>query len=401
MRWIESAWYVETSPEGKPLKSFLTNLDVTDRKAAQEQLRESEERFRQLADSMPQMVWTARPDGHLDYYNARWYEFAGFGTEWHGDLANWEPLLHPDDLRHCYDAWYGSVRTGEAYRTEYRLWDGRAKRYCWHLGRALAVRDGNDRIVKWIGTCTDIDEQKRAEEHLRRANQALEQFAFAASHDLQEPLRNVALYSQLFKQDYGANLNEEANMFLGIITEGAQRMGRLVSDLLEYVQIAERDGELATIVDGERVFEQVLKNLRCAVQESHATITHDILPSVSIKDVHLEQILQNLVGNALKYRREDVPPCVHVSVLRQEKQWHFVVRDNGIGIAPDHQDSVFGVFKRLHAPRKKYSGTGIGLAICKKIVESYGGRIWVESKLGQGSAFHFTAPAAIEQESAR
>jgi PAS domain S-box-containing protein len=207
-RWIETEWFAEVDPAGKPLKSFLTNLDITDRKAAQEKLRDSEERFRQLADSMPQMVWTARRDGCLDYYNARWYEFTGLGTEWQGDLANWEPILHPDDVKQCCDPWSRSIQRGEAYRTEYRLWDRSAMRYCWHLGRALPIRDEDGGIVKWIGTCTDIDEQKRSEEYLRRANQALEQFAFAASHDLQEPLRNIAIFSELLKQRCTADLSE-------------------------------------------------------------------------------------------------------------------------------------------------------------------------------------------------
>ena len=173
-------------------------------------LRESEARFRELADSMPPMVWTARGDGHLDYYNARWYEFTGFLPDRYGDLANWEPLIHPDDLKACHEAWLRSMESGASYRIEHRLWDRRANRYCWYLGRALPVRDEAGRIVKWIGTCTDIDEEKRTEEELRRANQALEQFAFAASHDLQEPLRNIVVLTQLVQQRYSAKLDEDA-----------------------------------------------------------------------------------------------------------------------------------------------------------------------------------------------
>ena len=391
-RWIESEWFAEVDPDGKPLKSFLTNLDITDRKAAQEQLRHSEERFRQLADSMPQMVWTARSDGYLDYYNARWYQFTELETEWQGDLANWEPILHPDDVKQCRDTWYGSVQTGTPYRTEYRLWDQRTMRYCWYLGRALPIRDEGGAVVKWIGTCTDIDEQKRLEEYLRRANQALEQFAFAASHDLQEPLRNITIFSQLFKQRCGANLSEDGNMFLGTIVEGARRASVLVSDLLKYAQIAGVDGEPAIDGDAEKVFEQVLKTLQQATRESDAKITHDTLPSVRIRDVHLEQLLQNLIGNALKYRTENEPPRVHISALQESGQWHFMVQDNGIGIGPEYREKIFGVFKRLHATGERYSGTGIGLAICRRIVESYGGRIWVESEPGHGATFHFTVP---------
>jgi len=359
-----------------------------------EALRESEARFRELADSMPPMVWTARGDGYLDYYNARWHEFTGLLPDRYGDLANWEPLLHPDDFKASCEAWLRSLESGAPYRIEHRLWDRRANRYCWYLGRALPVRDESGRIVKWIGTCTDIDEQKRTEEELRRANQALEQFAFAASHDLKEPIRNIIIFAQLLQQRCGAKLDEEADKFLEIIVEGAQRMDRLISDLLDYTQTADQGPEGTTIVDVETVFEQLLKNLDGTVQERFATITHDKLPSVSGKNVHIEQILQNLIGNALKYSKDNEPPRVHVSVALQDGQWRFAVQDNGIGIAPQYLDQVFGIFKRLHAKGGKYSGTGIGLAICQKIVQSYGGRIWAESEVGRGSTFYFTLPAA-------
>ena len=357
-------------------------------------LRKSEERFRQLADSMPQMVWTARRDGSLDYYNARWYEFSNFGPESFGDIANWGPLLHCDDVLRCRENWYKSVEMETPYHVEYRLWNRHMERYCWYLGRALPVRDEEGKVVKWIGTCTDIDDQKRLEEGLRRANQSLEEFAFAASHDLQEPLRNVAVYAELFRQRYGGNLNDEANVFLGIIVEGAQRMGRLVSALLEYTQSASGNEEEQAVrdIDPNAVLERVLENLDQAVTESEAAITSDPLPSVPIQEVHLEQLLQNLIGNALKYRRDDAPPRVRISAAMKDNEWWFAVQDNGIGIAQEYQSKIFGVFKRLHPNGKKYSGTGIGLAICQKIVETYGGRIWVESEPGEGATFLFTLP---------
>ena len=361
-----------------------------------EALRESEARFRELADSMPPMVWPARGDGYVDYYNARWYEFTGFLPERYGDLANWEPLVHPDDFKTCYEAWLRSMESGAPYRIEHRLWDRRSNRYCWYLGRALPVRDDAGRVVKWIGTCTDIDEQKRTEEDLRRANQALEQFAFAASHDLQEPLRNIVVLTQILQQRYGAKLDEDADKFLATIVEGAQCMARLVSGLLDYTQSADPGTEAATIADVETVLERVLKNLDGSLHDRHATITHDKLPCITAKDLHIEQVLQNLIGNALKYSKDHEPPRVHVSAVRQDGQWRFAIRDNGIGIAPQYLDQVFGIFKRLHAKEGKYSGTGIGLAICQKIVQGYGGRIWAESELGRGSTFYFTVPAGVE-----
>lgn len=261
------------------------------------------------------------------------------------------------------------------------------------MGRAIPLRDEAAEIVKWIGTCTDIDEQKRSEEELRRANQALEQFAFAASHDLQEPLRNVAIYTQLLQKRHGAALTGEPNEFMRVIVDGAQRMSHLVSDLLAYTEVANSDREPVGTVDAEKIFEQVVKDRNDDVRESLAVITNDPLPSVPVKDVHLQQLLQNLIGNALKYRRDGQPPRVHVSAAKVDKQWHFSIQDNGIGIDPEYREQVFGVFKRLHANEGKYAGTGIGLAICQRIVERYGGRIWVESELGQGANFQFTLPA--------
>jgi signal transduction histidine kinase len=231
---------------------------------------------------------------------------------------------------------------------------------------------------------------------LYRANEALEQFAFAASHDLQEPLRNIAIYSELFRSRYGGNLNDEGRMFLETIMEGAQRMTTLVTDLLDYAQI-DRAGEPPAMADAGEVLDRVLRNLARSVKETRATITFDGLPSVPIKAFHLEQLLQNLIGNALKYRKSEEAPDVHVSAEPLADRWHFAVRDNGIGIAPEYHALIFGVFKRLHSDRREYAGTGMGLAICQRIVERYGGRIWVESELGHGATFHFTLPAGAAE----
>ena len=226
---------------------------------------------------------------------------------------------------------------------------------------------------------------------LRRANEALEEFAYAASHDLQEPLRNVALYAELLKKRHGATLNEEAAGFLQTINEGAHRMRQLISGLLEYAQ-ADCVDKPIPLSDAEAALEQVLKNLDLSIQETRAIITHDSLPLLPIKAIHLEQILQNLIGNALKYKQEAEPPRVHVSAIQEDAQWHISVSDNGVGIHPEYHERVFGLFKRLHSSRGEYIGVGMGLAICRRIVERYGGRIWVQSESGRGATFHFTIP---------
>jgi signal transduction histidine kinase len=256
------------------------------------------------------------------------------------------------------------------------------------------LRELNQTLEERVAERTQELRQHAA--RLRRANVALEEFAYAASHDLQEPLRNVAIYAQLFTKRYGANLGEEPCRFLGIINEGAQRMAQLITALLEYAQADYLD-EPTPMADGEEVFGQVLQNLNRSVEESRAAITHDTLPSVPIKAVHLEQLLQNLIGNALKYKKDGEPLRVHVSASQDDGQWHFSITDNGVGIESQYQAKVFALFKRLHNPRGEFAGAGMGLAICQRIVERYGGRIWVDSEVGHGATFHFTIPGLAAQ----
>ena len=259
-----------------------------------------------------------------------------------------------------------------------------------------ARRDAEEQLRELNHTLEERVEERTEElrgqaARLRRANEALEEFAYAASHDLQEPLRNVAVYAELFKLRYGGDLNDEASMFLGIINEGAKRMSHLISGLLQYAH-ADCLDELEPVSDGEEVFGQVLDNFSRPVQEGHATITHDRLPSVAIKGFHLEQLLQNVIGNSLKYKKDGEPARVHVSAVQEGFQWHFSVTDDGVGIDPQYHSQVFGLFKRVHSPREESDGVGMGLAICQRIVERYGGRIWVESEVGHGATFHFTLP---------
>jgi PAS domain S-box-containing protein len=363
--------------------------DLIERKRAEGALLASEHRFRQLADSMPQMVWTARPDGYLDYYNERWYEFTGFNRDRFGDVS-WEPILHPDDLKTWRESWYASIRSGNPYQVEYRFWDRREQRWRWFMGRALAVRNDHGAIVKWFGTCTDNDDQKRVEDELRRVNHDLEQFAYSASHDLQEPLRGIKINSQLLTRRYASKLDGQALQFLGYLNENASRMESLVRDLLTYTQVAKSDKpEAAT--DANAALEETLALLSGSIVESEARVTSDALPVVRVCDIHLKQLFQNLIGNAIKYRSRDRALTVHVSATREAGNWLFSVADNGIGIEPQYKELIFGLFKRLHTS-DQYSGTGVGLALCQRIVERHHGRIWVESEPGRGSTFRFTLP---------
>jgi signal transduction histidine kinase len=233
----------------------------------------------------------------------------------------------------------------------------------------------------------------RANLELRRANEDLNQFAYSASHDLQEPLRMVSIYSQMLQRKYKAVLDSDANDYINYVVQGARRMEMLLKDLLDYTQVVDGVEEESEPVDSALVLQRAAENLSRAIEETGATLESHNLPVLKVKAVHLLQLLQNLIGNALKYRSE-ARPIIQVSAVRDHGLWKITVRDNGIGIDPQYARQVFGLFKRLHGGSSQYEGTGIGLAICQKIVERYGGSIWVESAgEGQGSSFCFTLPA--------
>jgi PAS domain S-box-containing protein len=237
---------------------------------------------------------------------------------------------------------------------------------------------------------TDLTQRKQAEEELIRSNQDLQQFSYVTSHDLQEPLRNVASCLQMLEKKYKNKLDADADKLINYAVESSVRMKSLILDLLAYSRVATK-GKLPERIDCEQVLDQTVTNLRSAISESGAVITRDPLPMIRADDTQMLQVFQNLLQNAIKFRRDE-PPKVHVSAVKNKKEWQFSVRDNGIGIESEHLDRIFVIFQRLHK-RSQYDGTGMGLAIVKKVVERHGGRVWVKSEPGVGSTFYFTMPA--------
>ncbi len=243
----------------------------------------------------------------------------------------------------------------------------------------------------------DISERKKSEEHLlktvgelKRSNEELQQFAYVSSHDLQEPLRMVASYTQLLAKRYKGRLDSDADEFIAFAVDGCNRMQGLIQDLLAYSR-AGTTGKALSEVSGEDALQGALTNLRITIEQSCAVVSHDSLPAIRTDETQLTQVFQNLVGNAIKYRSAEAPR-VHVSATKNGgNEWIFSVRDNGLGIAPQYFERIFILFQRLHG-RNEFEGTGIGLAICKKVLERLGGRIWVESQLEKGSTFYFALP---------
>jgi signal transduction histidine kinase len=258
------------------------------------------------------------------------------------------------------------------------------------LERQFAERSRAETALKALNEELEQRVTERTRE-LKRSNEALEQFAYVASHDLQEPLRMVTSYLNLLEQRYGHHFDSDAREFIGFAVDGAGRMHRLIADLLSFSRVQTKARHFEP-VNCQEVVERVLDNLKMAIAESQARIAHDSLPVVAGDPSLLSQLFQNLIGNAVKFRAE-ARPEIRLEAQRNGDQWKFSVRDNGIGIDPRHFDRIFMIFQRLHG-RDKYPGTGIGLSLCKKIVERHGGRIWLESEPGRGTTFFFTLPAA-------
>ncbi len=257
--------------------------------------------------------------------------------------------------------------------------------------------DDNGKLTHFVGFQLDITKRvtyekqlSQSQKSLERSNKELEQFTYAASHDLQEPLRMVSSYLQLIQERYHDKLDEDGETFINFATDGSRRMQALVNDLLTLSRVR-TTARIFKTEDLDLVIKDVRSNLQTAIEESKAQVTCDPLPKIKVDRTQIMQLLQNLISNGIKYQQKDRRPNIHIAVTKKGAVYEFTVADNGIGIDPAYFERIFGVFQRLHT-RAEYPGTGVGLAICSKIVERHGGEIWVTSKLGKGSTFHFTLP---------
>jgi len=411
VRLCKDGSLVEVSLTTSPIKDTVGRVigaskiarDITEHKRAEEAVLEAGERFRFMAESMPQKIFTTGPNGDVDYFNKEWLEFTGLAADqlkgW-----GWTQLIHPEDLEENIRRWTDCLKTGKFFQYEHRFRRADGV-YRWHLSRAHAMRDEEERIIMWIGSNTEIEEQKKVTEDLKelagnldRSNKDLAQFAHVSSHDLQEPLSTITNYVDLLVLRKKDKLDEEGVQYLEFIQEGALHAQALIQGLLKYASITTRDYPLEW-TEMDDVLKRVLSNLQSAIQEKNALILGDPLPKLKINSLQITQVLQNLISNGIKYSGEK-PPEIHISARQENQKWIFSISDNGIGIDPQYKERVFMIFKRLHS-KNQYPGTGIGLATCKKIVQQHGGEIWVESEPQKGAAFHFSLPVSAGVEGGR
>ena len=345
--------------------------DITERKRIEEALRESEEKYRNIVETVNEGIWAVDSEIKITYVNKKMAEMLGYSRE---ELIGRSIMDFIDEkYKVCSEQKMEKRRQGidEVHENKLVRKDGSP---LWILGSSKSLFDKDGKFTGSLSMLYDITERKKAEETLKskleelaRSNAELEQFAYVSSHDLQEPLRMISSYLQLLQRRYEGNLDEKADKYIHFAVDGAARMQVLINDLLEFSRVTTK-AEEPEPTDSELVLNQALSNLELYIKENRATISHDPLPEVMADNTQLAQVFQNLIINGIKFHSEEAP-IINISAEKKANEWLFSVKDNGIGIDPQYSEKIFEVFKRLHN-KEEYPGTGIGLAVCKKIIES-------------------------------
>jgi|GEM_PF-1176729 len=373
----------------------------------QHSMKEIEEReleFKQMADLIPQMVWRTDSTGKITYFNKKWEEYLG-----NNDLA---AAIHPDDIPVAKTSWEKCFREDCEWSIEVRYKNYKTKEYRWFLVRGIPVKDATGKTIKWLGTCTDIDNRKKISDdlqilvdkrtdELKRSNDDLMQFAHVASHDLKEPLRKVQIFINLLAVDLGDNISEKSKNYLSKILSSAKRQLKLIDGVLSYSTI-NTTSKPFEIIDLGKLIHDITGDLEVIIQQKQAIIRHEKLPAIKGIPILIQQLFYNLINNGLKFSKEDIPPVIEISAeeqmpgqqtaaLQNGGYLQIKIEDNGIGFNSTLTEKVFQAFIRLHSPTK-YEGTGLGLALCKKIMSRHDGLIYVESEENKGSVFYLLFP---------
>ncbi len=378
--------------------------DVTERK-------EKNSRIEAILESLPQMAWTADSEGKINHYTQGWYNYTSQTNE-EVMSEGWRAIVHPEEVDITWARWSEAVKLRKIFQhvLRFRRYDGE---YRWHLSRAVPVYTSKKKVSMWVGTSTDIHDQVLLAEELEQkvrertrlleeANIELEQFAYVSSHDLQEPLRKIQTFAHLIKDEENRQLSDDATRYLGKILSTATRMSALLKDMLNFTQLHKKEAPVR--VNLREVVSAVSEDLEVSVAENKASIEVGKLPVITGWPFQLKQLFHNLLSNALKFRKQEVPPVVTITARKLDSArprqlhlaanlgyWEIIVKDNGIGFESQYADKIFTIFQRLHG-RSAYEGTGIGLAICKKVAVNHGGDIYAISSPGKGAEFHVFLP---------
>jgi PAS domain S-box-containing protein len=396
VRWIDARGRCRFDAAGKPVRFPGVAVDITDRKQSEAAAREAADRFRVMAESMGQKIFTATPDGQLDYFNGQWQRFSGLPFE---ELA-WPRIVHPGDLDATLVRWEEAMKQSSIFDIEHRLrrHDGVHR---WHLSRCHPIRNADGQVSMWIGSSTDTDDQARSREHLEqmveertenlKASVAeLEAFSYSISHDMRAPLRAMLGFSEILQQEYGPQLDDKANRFLERIRSASTRMDNLIQDVLSFSRMSHLDLPLQPI-DPLKVIQELIDSYPNLRPSEIGILLPSKLPRVMGNEAYLTQCISNILGNAAKFVATGMKPVVHVRAEEADGRVKLWFKDNGIGIKEQDFKRIFEIFQRLD---RSHEGTGIGLSIVKKAAQRMGGRVGVESAPGQGTSFWLDLQAA-------